>query len=126
MPHTAETSWQGGELGGADASRSSDAARLWVTGLLIGSLALLAVPVLVARIPPLLDYPNHLVRLWLVTGGADAPPLSQMFAVSWGSAFTNVGIDYLGALLGDSCRRCRWARLSSCSRSCCRHWGLQP
>jgi len=68
--------------------------------LLAGSLAALAVPVLLAPIPPLLDYPNHLVRLWLITGGTGSPPLSQMYAVSWGSAHTNVGIDYLGALLG--------------------------
>jgi hypothetical protein len=68
--------------------------------LLAGSLAALAVPVLLAPIPPLLDYPNHLVRLWLISGGTGSPPLSQMYAVSWGSAHTNVGIDYLGALLG--------------------------
>ncbi|MFH0350795.1 MAG: hypothetical protein ACHBMF_02515, partial [Chromatiales bacterium] len=28
----------------------------------------LAVPVLVVDIPPLLDYPNHLTRYWLIAG----------------------------------------------------------
>ena len=68
--------------------------------LLTIALAALAVPVLLAPIPPLLDYPNHLVRLWLIAGGANSPPLSEMYAVSWSSAYTNVGIDYLGAALG--------------------------
>jgi hypothetical protein len=69
-------------------------------GLLAAAFAGLAIPVLVAEIPPLLDYPNHLVRLWLIAGGAKIEPLSRMYAVSWTSAYTNVGIDYLAALLG--------------------------
>jgi hypothetical protein len=72
----------------------------WLACLLLASVATLALPVLVAGVPPLLDYPNHLVRLWLISGGAETPPLSQMFAVSWGSAHTNVGIDYVGAVIG--------------------------
>jgi len=81
-------------------SRSAAIAQLWTTIFLAGALATLAVPVLLVAIPPLLDYPNHLVRLWLIAGGAENPPLAKMYAVSWGSAHTNVGIDYLGALLG--------------------------
>ncbi|HWE18623.1 MAG TPA: hypothetical protein VG758_15785 [Hyphomicrobiaceae bacterium] len=69
-------------------------------GLLAAAFAGLAVPVLLAEIPPLLDYPNHLVRLWLIAGGAEIEPLSRMYAVSWTSAHTNVGIDYLAAFLG--------------------------
>jgi hypothetical protein len=68
--------------------------------LLATVLAALAVPVALAGIPPLLDYPNHLVRLWLIAGGAEIEPLSRMYAVSWASAYTNIGIDYAGALLG--------------------------
>jgi hypothetical protein len=74
--------------------------RLATSALLMLTLAGLTVPVCLAAIPPLLDYPNHLVRLWLIAGGVDIAPLSKMYAVSWGSAFTNVGIDYLGAALG--------------------------
>ena len=68
--------------------------------LLIIAFAGLTIPVVLVEIPPLLDYPNHLVRLWLISGGAEIPPLSDMYAVSWASAHTNVGIDYLGALFG--------------------------
>src|SRR5262245_36528007 len=66
--------------------------------LFVVAFAGLALPVWLVDVPPLLDYPNHLVRLWLIAGGAQIAPLSKMYAVSWGSAHTNVGIDYLGAL----------------------------
>jgi hypothetical protein len=64
------------------------------------SASLLLVPVLAVEIPPLLDYPNHLARLWMITGGIEIPPLSEMYALSWGNARTNVGIDYFAWLLG--------------------------
>jgi hypothetical protein len=56
------------------------------------SLGALLVPVLVAEYPPLLDYPNHLSRLWLLSGGAKLPAVARMYAVSW-DALTNLGID---------------------------------
>ena len=64
------------------------------------SLAALALPVVFVRIPPLLDYPNHLARLWLLAGGAEEPPLSAMYAVDWSGASTNLGVDLLGITLG--------------------------
>ncbi len=73
---------------------------LALRALLAVALAGLALPVAVAAIPPLLDYPNHLVRIWLIAGGAKIEPLSRMYEVSWTGAYTNVGIDYLAALLG--------------------------
>jgi hypothetical protein len=74
--------------------------RLAMRALLALALASLALPVAAAAIPPLLDYPNHLVRIWLIAGGAEIEPLSRMYAVSWTGAYTNVGIDYLAAVLG--------------------------
>jgi hypothetical protein len=68
--------------------------------LILLTLATLLVPVLLVSVPPLFDYSNHLVRLWLIAGGAATPPVSEMYAVTWSQAFTNVGIDYVGAALG--------------------------
>lgn len=68
--------------------------------LLLAALALLAVPVLSVRMPPLLDYPNHFARIWLLAGGAGAPPVSDFYAVDWSNASTNMGIDILAAVLG--------------------------
>ena len=76
----------------ADASDAAPFVALAFGGLLV--------PSLLAPIPPLCDYANHLARLWLIAGGAAAPPLSSIYAVSWDSARTNVGMDLLAAGLG--------------------------
>ncbi|HXF54289.1 MAG TPA: hypothetical protein VNK52_09220, partial [Hyphomicrobiaceae bacterium] len=68
--------------------------------LIVAASAALAIPALLVPVPPLFDYANHLVRLWLIAGGAHGPPLAQMYAPAWEQAFTNVGIDYIGAVLG--------------------------
>ncbi len=62
------------------------------------ALAALLVPVLVAPVPPLLDYPNHLARIWLLGGGADMAPVSGMYRIAW-DTLTNIGIDLLAVLL---------------------------
>lgn len=65
--------------------------------LALGSLVL---PVALTHMPPLLDYPNHLARIWLLAGGAGQAPLDRIYAVDWSGASTNVGIDLLAATLG--------------------------
>ena len=67
---------------------------------LVAALSLLAVPVLSVRMPPVLDYPNHFARIWLLAGGAEVPPVSRFYAVDWAGASTNIGIDVLAAALG--------------------------
>jgi hypothetical protein len=74
-----------------------DAVRLTLFAVAFALLALL-VPVFVADVPTLVDYPNHLARLWLLGGGASSPPLSAMYRVNW-NTLTNVGMDYVGQLL---------------------------
>jgi hypothetical protein len=68
--------------------------------LLIAALLAVAAPPLLVRMPPLLDYPNHYVRLWLLSGGAKLAPLSHMYAVDWTAAWTNVGVDFVSQLFG--------------------------
>lgn len=65
-------------------------------------LAVLAVltPVVLVQIPTLWDYPNHLVRLWILAGGAEGTPVAAMYQADWSLARTNIGIDLLGSLLG--------------------------
>ena len=48
--------------------------------------------------PPLLDYPNHFARIWLLAGGAGAQPVSGFYAVDWSGAWTNIGIDVYNLL----------------------------
>lgn len=73
-----------------------------VTRRLIAAAVLLfaALPVLMVAVPPLLDYPNHMVRFWLLSGGADMAPLSGFYAVDWSRTATNIGMDALAAILG--------------------------
>jgi hypothetical protein len=66
----------------------------------LAALAALALPVALVHVPPLLDYPNHFARLWLLAGGIEQPPISAMYAVDWSVALTNIGVDLIAATLG--------------------------
>ena len=46
------------------------------------SAALLA-PLLIADVPPVLDYPNHLARFVLLAAGPDDPVLGRVFTPAW-------------------------------------------
>ena len=52
-----------------------------VANLLVCSLLL--IPLLLVDVPPILDYPNHLARLYLLAFAAADPVLSQMYAAHW-------------------------------------------
>ena len=64
------------------------------------SMLLISLPVLVAKIPPILDYPNHVVRMWLLSGGVTIAPVSTMYKIVWANASTNIGIDIVASALG--------------------------
>jgi hypothetical protein len=70
-----------------------------VAGLVLVSLGLLAVPVALVPVPPVLDYPNHLARLCLIAGMANEPPLRDFYAVDWSATMTNIGMDLVAALV---------------------------
>lgn len=76
-------------------------------GVIIAAfVAIVAAFVAIFKFPPILDYPNHYARMWLLAGGIDTPPFQQIYAVDWNRTFTNVGIDlmayWLGPLIGVS------------------------
>ena len=71
----------------------------FVPAALIACFTALAIPALVVRMPPLLDYPNHLVRMWLIAGGIAEAPLARFYAIDWSLASTNIGIDLLAAFI---------------------------
>ena len=68
--------------------------------LLLGA-AIVLTPVLLFPIPPLLDYPNHLARLWLIEGGAKLAPVNHYYAENWHGIATNVGIDVVAKLFAN-------------------------
>ncbi len=64
------------------------------------ALITLGIPVALVHMPPLVDYPNHFARLWLLMGGARLPPVSAMYGIDWTGASTNIGIDLLAVTVG--------------------------
>lgn len=69
--------------------------RWLLTALLLG--AVLAVPFFLVEVPPVLDYPNHLAR-YFVLAHPDDPVLSQMYAPHW-RILPNLGMDVIGVAL---------------------------
>lgn len=67
---------------------------------LIAALVVAALPAVLTPMPPLLDYPNHLVRFWLLGGAIDRGPMGAYYAIDWGKAWTNVGLDAIAQAVG--------------------------
>jgi hypothetical protein len=64
--------------------RAGGAVRSWgrlAIWLLLGAATL--VPLLFATVPPLVDYPNHLARMWILVHGASVPALAANYVVNW-------------------------------------------
>ncbi|MCW3474003.1 hypothetical protein [Limobrevibacterium gyesilva] len=53
---------------------------------------ILLIPLAVTEIPPLVDYPNHLARMFVLASGASDPFLSRVYAQHW-SIIPNIAID---------------------------------
>jgi hypothetical protein len=68
--------------------------RAWWVVLALLSAVLLA-PLLIADVPPVLDYPNHLARLVLLAAGPDDPVLGRMFTPNW-SIIPDLAVDVIG------------------------------
>jgi hypothetical protein len=63
-----------------------------------GLLAIvLAIPFFLVDVPPVLDYPNHLAR-YFVLAHPDDPVLSRMYAPHW-ATLPNLGMDIIGAAM---------------------------
>ena len=58
------------------------------------------VPALLFPLPPVLDYPNHLARIWLIAGGVDIAPVNSFYIEDWNGVGAGIGIDLAAKLLG--------------------------
>jgi hypothetical protein len=65
-----------------------------VIGLGMVLLGIAIVPIWSVRIPPLVDYPNHLARMHVLTSTHDSPLLSQYYEIRW-AVLPNLGMDIL-------------------------------
>ncbi len=57
-------------------------------------------PLLFVRMPTMWDYPNHLVRYWILLGQAEGTPVASMYRPDWSLARTNIGSDLLAVGIG--------------------------
>jgi hypothetical protein len=64
---------------------------MWWFAVLAVCVVLLA-PLTLAEVPPLLDYPNHLARLFVLAFVADDPVLTRFYVTHWG-IIPNLGLD---------------------------------
>jgi hypothetical protein len=60
---------------------------------------LAAVPFFLGTLPPVMDVPNHLTRIWLLAEGLNHAPLSAMYEARWSQAATNIFVDLIGTSL---------------------------
>ena len=79
----------------ADA-RLSGAARVWLAAA--GLIGLLLLPLAVVEVPPLLDYPNHLARAYILATIDHDPLLAERYQVTW-RALPNLGFDLVVSFL---------------------------
>lgn len=69
--------------------------RPWVIALGYLSLSLAALyPVLSVTVPPLVDYPNHLARAYILAEIAELPLLQERYAVTW-AIVPNLAMDLI-------------------------------
>lgn len=54
----------------------------------------LIIPLFAIDVPPIVDYPNHLARLYIIAHGSSDPWLSRMYKPHW-AIIPNLGIDLL-------------------------------
>jgi len=67
--------------------------------IILASCLTILVPFLFVKVPPLVDYPNHLARFWLLGGGVRDPMMARFYGVDWSKASTNIGVDLAVASL---------------------------
>jgi hypothetical protein len=61
----------------------------------IGLCVVLLAPLLVVNVPPLLDYPNHLARIFVLASLPHDPILAMFYAAHW-SIIPNLALDLAG------------------------------
>jgi len=80
-----------------DPAESHSAKRLCVT-LYVILAAITLSPLLWVRDPPLVDYPNHLARIWILMHSKEIPELAANYIVHW-RILPDLAIDLVVSLL---------------------------
>src|SRR5215469_8775992 len=66
------------------AAPKAELKRAWLVWLLyLVSGAAVISPLIWAKVPPLVDYPNHLARMWILVHRGDIAELAQNYILQW-------------------------------------------
>lgn len=84
----------------ASTSRPSAASSRTTAAVMVLAALISLIPVFTVRFPPMTDYANHYVRLWLLSGGIETPQMAAFYSIDWNVAWTNIAIDLIAAALG--------------------------
>lgn len=77
---------------------SSSAAPRSVPYQLLATMVLVAMPVILFGHPALMDYQNHLVRIWMIAAGDTRTGLTPFFRIEWRHITTDIGLDLVARL----------------------------
>jgi hypothetical protein len=83
-----------------DTGRQSLMYAILINSLLLMQFIFITIVFYRNPIPPVLDYPNHLVRICIISHGTDAFGISDFFYIDWRVASTNIGVDILALIFG--------------------------
>ena len=72
--------------------------RLWLLAAFVALACLLLVPFAATRIPPLLDFPDHVAEMFVLAQAPDDAVLSQVYSIHW-TVVANSGVELLMPLL---------------------------
>ncbi|MDE2085683.1 MAG: hypothetical protein KGI63_00475, partial [Xanthomonadaceae bacterium] len=61
--------------------------------ILIFLIAAILALVVLYPLPPVIDYPNHLARFWLIEGGVHVHPVDKFYFEDWRHVGSGIGID---------------------------------
>ena len=82
----------------AAADRSLPTPKPVMLGLFAALLAVTIVPIWLVRLPPLVDYPNHLARMHILGSGNESPLLNQYYEIHW-AVLPNLAMDLVVPIL---------------------------
>jgi hypothetical protein len=82
----------------AGSQRSESPAKPIVLGCVAVLLAVAIVPIWLVRLPPLVDYPNHLARMHILESENRSPVLNQYYEIHW-AVLPNLGMDLVVPIL---------------------------
>ena len=73
---------------------SGRSGRPWLLAATAALTCLLLLPFAVTRIPPLLDYPDHVAEMYVIAQGSQVPELSKVYSIHW-TVVANSGVELI-------------------------------